>query len=124
MEMFSACKNFKVLTGEHWQLLAVLLFCDILFLHTCTFLFQSGEFNWGSELQGYVLGSFFYGYIITQIPGGYLAEKFGAKYLFGFGVLCTAILTLITPVVARLSVGLLIAVRVMEGLGEVTLSRA
>ncbi|WAR15951.1 S17A5-like protein [Mya arenaria] len=77
-----------------------------------------GEFGWSRDLQGYVLGSFFYGYILTQIPGGYLAEKFGAKFLFGFGVLCTAVFTLLTPLAARWNVGVFIAVRVLEGLGE------
>ena len=70
-------------------------------------------------MQGLILGSFFYGYICTQIPGGWLAEKFGGKWLFGLGVLGTAVLTLLTPVAAKLSVGTLLAVRVVEGIGEV-----
>ncbi len=37
-------------------------------------------YDWDSETQGWILGSFFYGYILTtQIPGGYLARKYGAK---------------------------------------------
>ena len=28
---------------------------------------------------------FFYGYVLTQVPGGRLAELFGAKWLFGGG---------------------------------------
>ena len=39
--------------------------------------------------------------------------------MFGLGVLCTAVLTLVTPVAARLSVGTFLAVRVLEGIGEV-----
>ncbi|KAK6960294.1 sialin [Biomphalaria glabrata] len=77
-----------------------------------------GEFDWDETTQGYILGAFFYGYIVTQVPGGWLASKFGGKNLFGYGVLCTSVLTLITPVAARYSVYLLIAVRVLEGLGE------
>jgi len=67
-----------------------------------------------------LLGSFFYGYIVTQIPGGRLAEIFGGKKLFGFGVLFTAILTLLTPLAAELGIGVFIALRVLEGLTEVT----
>ncbi|XP_041361846.1 sialin-like [Gigantopelta aegis] len=78
----------------------------------------SGEFPWNEETQGWVLGAFFYGYIITQIPGGYLAATFGAKRLFAYGILCTSVLTLLTPVAARLHLGVLIALRVVEGLGE------
>ena len=83
------------------------------------YLLQEGEFSWDKDMQGLILGSFFYGYICTQIPGGWLAEKFGGKWLFGLGVLGTAVLTLLTPVAAKLSVGTLLAVRVVEGIGEV-----
>lgn len=79
---------------------------------------NNGEFNWHSDTVGYILGSFFYGYLVTQIPGGWMAEKFGGKYMFGYGVLCTAILTLVTPLAARTSVGAFIAVRVLMGIGE------
>ncbi|KAK3748449.1 hypothetical protein QZH41_019368, partial [Actinostola sp. cb2023] len=67
---------------------------------------------------GIILGSFFYGYIVTQIPGGWLASRFGGKHLFGVGVLCTSVLTLMTPWVAYQGVGALVVLRVLEGLGE------
>ncbi|XP_064652399.1 sialin-like [Lineus longissimus] len=79
---------------------------------------KPGEFNWSSTTTGVILGSFFYGYIVTQVPGGWIAARFGGKWVFGLGVLCTAVLTLVTPLAARYSVGLFIAVRVLEGLGE------
>ncbi len=81
---------------------------------------QASVYDWDSETQGWILGSFFYGYILTQIPGGYLARKYGAKWLFGIGIFCTVIFTLLTPVAADLGAGYLIAVRVLEGIGEVT----
>lgn len=34
-----------------------------------------GEFEWSEELQGIILGAFFWGYVITHIPGGILSEK-------------------------------------------------
>ena len=76
-------------------------------------------YDWDSESQGWILGSFFYGYILTQVPGGYLASRYGAKWLMGLGVLSTVLFTLITPLAADLGAGYLIAVRVMEGVGEV-----
>ena len=69
---------------------------------------------------GLILGSFFYGYIITQVPGGWLAARVGAKYLFGFGVLFTSVVTMFTPAAAHHSVGMLLLVRILEGLGEVS----
>lgn len=71
---------------------------------------------------GLILGSFFYGYVVTQLPGGWFAARFGAKYLFGLGVLCTSVLTMFTPAAAHHSVGMLVLVRVLEGLGEVSFS--
>ncbi|KAM4607677.1 sialin [Polymixia lowei] len=75
-------------------------------------------YDWDSETQGWILGSFFYGYILTQVLGGYLASRFGAKWLMGLGILCTVVFTLLTPVAADLGAGYLIAVRVLEGIGE------
>ncbi|XP_032230700.2 sialin [Nematostella vectensis] len=76
------------------------------------------DFEWDSKLQGIVLGSFFYGYIVTQLPGGLLAKRFGGRNLFGIGIFCTAVFTLLTPVAAHAHVGALIALRVLEGLCE------
>lgn len=39
--------------------------------------------------------------------------------LFGFGILCTALFTLITPLAADIGVGTLVVTRILEGLGEV-----
>ncbi|XP_050392280.1 sialin isoform X1 [Patella vulgata] len=79
---------------------------------------SQGEFYWDETTQGVILGSFFYGYITTQIPGGWLAGKIGGRRLFGYGVLCTSALTLLTPVVARWSLPGLIVLRIVEGIGE------
>ena len=65
-----------------------------------------------------MLGAFFYGYVLTQLPGGYLASRFGGKLLLGGGVLCTSLLTLLTPIAARTSFAFLIVVRILEGIGE------
>lgn len=80
-------------------------------------------YPWDSETRGQILGAFYYGYLITHLPGGILAERFGGKYTLGLGILSTAIFTLITPLVIRLSDGhwgYVVALRVIEGLGEGT----
>ncbi|KAK2508154.1 hypothetical protein MC885_009047 [Smutsia gigantea] len=76
------------------------------------------RYQWDAETQGWILGAFFYGYIITQIPGGYLASRVGGKLLLGLGILSTAVFTLFTPVAADAGAGALIALRALEGLGE------
>ncbi|XP_023322826.1 putative inorganic phosphate cotransporter isoform X3 [Eurytemora carolleeae] len=42
-----------------------------------------GPFNWNERDQGLILGAFFYGYVVTQLPGGRLAEIWGGKWLYG-----------------------------------------
>lgn len=73
------------------------------------------EFNWDSKTQGMVLGSFYYGYIVLQIPGGWLATKIGGTRIFGAALFFASVLTLFTPAAARFSVYALITLRVLEG---------
>lgn len=65
-----------------------------------------------------MLGSFFYGYMCTQVLGGWLAARYGGKHVFGLGVLATSVLTLLTPAAARAGLPVLLAVRVLEGAFE------
>ena len=66
-----------------------------------------------------ILGSFFYGYVLTQIPGGYFAEQISGKWLFSGGVFITALLTTATPLTAKWGEYGLMTTRIMEGLAEV-----
>ncbi|XP_064172036.1 sialin-like isoform X2 [Anguilla rostrata] len=78
----------------------------------------ASTYDWDSDTQGWILGSFFFGYILTQVPGGYLARRYGAKWLFGLGILGTVVFTMVTPLAADMGAGYLIAVRALEGVGE------
>nr|XP_016930108.1 putative inorganic phosphate cotransporter isoform X1 [Drosophila suzukii] len=80
---------------------------------------QDGEFLWSSALQGYILSSFFYGYVITQIPFGILAKKYGSLRFLGYGMLINSVFAFLVPVAARRGgVWGLCAVRFIQGLGE------
>jgi len=52
------------------------------------------------------------------VPGGWLADRFGGKWLYGGGVLLSSVVSLLTPAAARLHIGVLIAIHVLSGLGE------
>ncbi|VVC45758.1 Sugar transporter, conserved site,Major facilitator superfamily domain,Major facilitator [Cinara cedri] len=80
----------------------------------------SDRFDWDDETQGKVLSAFYYGYIITHLPGGVLSQKFGGKHTMGIGILSTAVFTLMTPFVARMGSMQLTILRFIEGLGEGT----
>ncbi|CAL1268940.1 unnamed protein product [Larinioides sclopetarius] len=76
------------------------------------------KYNWDTKTQGIILSSFYYGYVMTQLPGGVLCDKFGAKWLFGGGVLVTTVLYLLIPVAANWGVMAITMIRILEGLGE------
>ncbi|CAF4039562.1 unnamed protein product [Adineta steineri] len=76
---------------------------------------QKYEFDWNPTVEGAILGAFFYGYLAMQIIGGNLAEKIGAKWIFGGGILIAGILTLLTPLAARTDYRLLFAIRFITG---------
>lgn len=80
-----------------------------------------GEFVWSRQFQGYVLSSYFYGYLVTQILGGFLSGKYGAKYVLGTGMIIMVVMTLLTPVAARISAYLLIVLRIALGAAGVRL---
>lgn len=57
-------------------------------------------YDWDKKTQGVILSSFFWGYMMMQIPAGVLAKKYGGKLimlcaLLVNGVLCLALPTLV-----------------------------
>uniref|UniRef100_A0A1B6E1K5 Putative inorganic phosphate cotransporter n=1 Tax=Clastoptera arizonana TaxID=38151 RepID=A0A1B6E1K5_9HEMI len=75
------------------------------------------ELNWDPATKGTILSSFFWGYMITQIPAGNIARIYGPKpLLFGSLLLC-GIITILTPLIA-LKTGWLIFCfsRVLQGM--------
>ncbi|KAL7982502.1 hypothetical protein Chor_010100 [Crotalus horridus] len=40
---------------------------------------EKAQFSWDPEIVGLIHGSFFWGYIVTQIPGGFIANKLAAN---------------------------------------------
>uniref|UniRef100_A0A6B2EEN1 Putative inorganic phosphate cotransporter n=1 Tax=Phlebotomus kandelakii TaxID=1109342 RepID=A0A6B2EEN1_9DIPT len=78
------------------------------------------EYDWNEQTQSLILSSFFWGYILIQLPAGTWARKFGAKILLTVSMGACAILTLLTPVAANLGgwvavVGLRILLGVSQG---------
>nr|CAD7394675.1 unnamed protein product [Timema cristinae] len=79
---------------------------------------EDGELNWDSTYQAFILSGFFYGYLVGQIPGGILTERFQGKLVFGLGLLATAILTIVSPFTLWVSGELFFVTRLLEGLAE------
>lgn len=79
---------------------------------------MSEEFGWGPQIQGTVLSSFFVGYLLLQIAGGKLADRFGGKVVLGIGVLMWSLFTILTPISASFGIAILILNRILMGMGE------
>jgi MFS transporter, ACS family, solute carrier family 17 (sodium-dependent inorganic phosphate cotransporter), other len=76
------------------------------------------DMDYSPATQGVVLSAFFWGYIVSQLTGGWMADRYGGKAVLGFGVACWSLATFITPRCAALSFPLLLGARVLLGVGE------
>ncbi|OXU21743.1 hypothetical protein TSAR_011588 [Trichomalopsis sarcophagae] len=83
-----------------------------------TFPPSEGEFDWDEKTQGIILGAFFLGYVMTNVPGGRVAEKVGGKLVYGLGVFLTAVLTVISPFAAYWGLYPFLIIRIAEGFTE------
>uniref|UniRef100_A0A8C6S702 Solute carrier family 17 member 6b n=1 Tax=Neogobius melanostomus TaxID=47308 RepID=A0A8C6S702_9GOBI len=78
----------------------------------------NAKFSWDPETVGLIHGSFFWGYIVTQIPGGYICSRLAANRVFGAAIILTSILNMFIPSAARVHYGCVICVRILQGLVE------
>lgn len=76
----------------------------------------TGDLNLDASATGIILSSFFLGYAIMQIPGGWLADKFGAKKILLFSVIMWSIFTGLTAIAWSLTA--MIVIRFLFGIGE------
>lgn len=77
---------------------------------------MSEDLQLSASSTGLILSSFFLGYAIMQMPGGWLADRFGARYTLVGCIIAWSIFTGLTAVAWSLSV--LVAIRFVFGLGE------
>lgn len=76
---------------------------------------DENRFSWDSEQRNAILGSFFWGYVLTELPGGRMAEIVGAKRIFGGGMLMASILTILTPAACYINYYAILILRAVLG---------
>ncbi|QGQ47715.1 MFS transporter [Metabacillus sediminilitoris] len=74
------------------------------------------DFNLSPSVMGIVLSSFFAGYAIMQVPGGWLADKYGSRKVIAVAILFWSIFTVLTGMAWSLMS--MVVIRFMFGLGE------
>ena len=117
-------------TSVRWQMMALVTLTTIL-----TYLdrlnigiaghFIQDEFSFSLKTMGWILSSFLLGYSLSQIPGGYLADRFGPRKVLIGAISWWSVLTAATATAPRLavtgwlSVAFSIAlIRFLIGIGE------
>ncbi|XP_051113822.1 probable anion transporter 6, chloroplastic isoform X2 [Andrographis paniculata] len=78
---------------------------------------MSHQYGWNASTAGLVQSSFFWGYALSQLPGGWLAKVFGGSKVLEVGVLIWSLATAIVPVLAGFMPGLVFS-RILVGIGE------
>lgn len=73
------------------------------------------KFNWDAVQQNLILGSFFWGYILTELPGGRLAELIGGHRVFGHSMLWASLITLFTPLACYADFKAVVVLRALLG---------
>ncbi|XP_061387042.1 putative inorganic phosphate cotransporter [Musca vetustissima] len=76
-------------------------------------------FQWTEKQKSMIQSSFFFGYVVTQIPAGYLCRVWGAKCIFLWGNIISSTLALLTPYLVMVGDWqLLIVARVIQGFSQ------
>ncbi|XP_045498180.1 putative inorganic phosphate cotransporter isoform X2 [Colias croceus] len=76
-------------------------------------------FAWEQGIRDTILSSFFWGYVVLQIPAGLIAGRFGGKMLVLVSMLITGVVNLFTPLLATKGDWIAVcACRILMGLSQ------
>ncbi|XP_036332539.1 putative inorganic phosphate cotransporter [Rhagoletis pomonella] len=80
------------------------------------------EFDWTTKQKSYIISSFYWGYIITQFPSGYLCRRFGTTPVMLICTFVSAVFSLLTPFLVQWGDWqVYCAIRIIQGLFQGTL---
>lgn len=79
------------------------------------------KFNWTIGMESALDSSFFWGYLVTQVPGGFLASLYPANKIFGVAIAASSFLNLLVPGALNVDPIVDMIVQVMKGLVEVSI---
>ncbi|XP_035905632.1 putative inorganic phosphate cotransporter isoform X3 [Anopheles stephensi] len=77
------------------------------------------EFDWDEKTKSVILSSFFWGYVVTQIPAGQLAQRCGPKILLLLSIGICSMLAVLTPFCAHVGdAKAVVGLRIVQGLSQ------
>ncbi|XP_076468990.1 sialin-like [Babylonia areolata] len=74
-----------------------------------------GEFRWSVTLEGHVLGSYYYGFVVSVMLAGYVDHWLGSVRTIALGMAGSGGVCLLTPALTRQHPYLLVALRALAG---------
>uniref|UniRef100_A0A1I8NQL2 Major facilitator superfamily (MFS) profile domain-containing protein n=1 Tax=Stomoxys calcitrans TaxID=35570 RepID=A0A1I8NQL2_STOCA len=77
---------------------------------------RTGDLSWTRNQEFALLGTFYYGYLVTLPIAGRLADRFGGKLLFVHSITVQALVFMTLPFFARRSYEGAVVVRIIQGL--------
>ncbi len=86
-------------TNVRWIVVAVLFFITIINYADRATISLAGpamakELNFDAVTMGYIFSAFGWAYVIFQLPGGWLLDKFGSKKVYAFSIFFWSLFTL------------------------------
>jgi len=74
------------------------------------------QFGLSAIQLGYILSAFSWAYVVGQIPGGLLLDRFGTKAIYGVALVLWSVATFLIGFVGKISVDLSMAIGVLFAL--------
>jgi len=114
-------------TNVRWIVVAVLFFITIINYADRATISLAGpamakELNFDAVTMGYIFSAFGWAYVIFQLPGGWLLDKFGSKKVYAFSIFFWSLFTLMVGAVGfftgLLAIVILFSLRFLVGAAE------
>lgn len=114
-------------TRVRWIVVAVLFFITTINYADRATISLAGpeiakELNFNSITMGYIFSAFGWSYVIAQLPGGWLLDRFGSKLVYALSIFFWSLFTLLTGTVGfftgMTAIATLFALRFLVGASE------
>ncbi|CAF0764635.1 unnamed protein product, partial [Didymodactylos carnosus] len=74
--------------------------------------------RWSKQTRGLILGSFYAGYILTQVASGIIGLYIGPRIFYSFIVCLSSLCTILVPIIAKLHPSVMVLSRIIMGAAQ------
>ncbi|XP_023210313.1 sialin-like [Centruroides sculpturatus] len=92
--------------------------CPKVYQENSTYIYKEGSYVWTQPTQGIILGSYFYGFVVTQLAGGSITFSLGPKKTVIIFSCLSSILIILTPFCADVGVSVISLCQAIVGLAQ------